>query len=319
MDAEDIGCRGDFAAMQEKPDRPAGARMQVVYNPTAGRRRLRLLEDVLARLRVRGVDIVLHPTGARGDAERLAAAIDPDDLAVAAGGDGTINEVVNGLMRRREDGRAPPALGLVPLGTANVLAREIGLPVDAASIVAALAGGRSIEFRPGRLRFAAGTRHFAMMAGVGFDADVVARVDLGIKRLLGKGAYALASGGRLLAYRPHLLRLNIDGAPYQAASVVITRGRHYAGPYVCAPGAALERPELHACLFEQPGRLAVMRYGAALLADRLARARRYRVVRGREIDVLGVQSQLVQADGDIVASLPLTADVAEQAIGLKVP
>ena len=70
MGAEDNGCRGDFAAMQDKPARPAGARMQVVYNPTAGRRRLRLLEDVLARLRSRGVDIVLHPTGARGDAAR---------------------------------------------------------------------------------------------------------------------------------------------------------------------------------------------------------------------------------------------------------
>lgn len=292
---------------------------RIIFNPTAGRRRLRLLDEVLAGLRRRGVDIELTPTSGRGDAERLAASVAPDELAVAAGGDGTINEAINGLMLARAQGREAAALGLIPLGTANVLAREIGLQFDAASIAATLAGSAEIVFRPGRLRWAAGERHFAMMAGLGFDADVVARVDLRLKRLLGKGAYALASAGRLRAYRPHLFRLSLDGAPFQAASAVISRGRHYAGPYVCAPDASLSRPELHVCLFERPGRLSVMRYGAALLTDRLALARHYRVVPARQIEVLGDDGQVVQADGDIVASLPLTADVAEQAIRLKVP
>lgn len=292
---------------------------RIIFNPTAGRRRLRLLDEVLAGLRRRGVDIELTPTSGRGDAERLAAAVAPDELAVAAGGDGTINEAVNGLMQARAQGRAAAALGLIPLGTANVLAREIGLKLDAASIAAALCGPAEIAFRPGRLRSAAGARHFAMMAGVGFDADVVSRVDLRIKRLLGKGAYALASADRLRAYRPHLFRLGLDGAPFQAASAVISRGRHYAGPYVCAPDASLSRPELHVCLFERPGRLSVLRYGAALLGDRLAQARHYRVVRARQVEVLGDDRQVVQADGDIVAALPLIADVAEEAIRLKVP
>ena len=130
---------GDFAAMQEKPDRPASARMQVVYNPTAGRRRLRVLEDVLARLRSRGVDIVLHPTGARGDAERLAAEIDPDDLAVAAGGDGTINEVVNGQ-------QAPPFDSVIVDPHGRVLAAAVTPQGAEATLVAdvPLGGGRSL-------------------------------------------------------------------------------------------------------------------------------------------------------------------------------
>ncbi|MGE0151192.1 MAG: diacylglycerol kinase family protein [Reyranellaceae bacterium] len=297
----------------------SGLSALVICNPTAGRRRLRRLRLVLDRLRAAGVDIRLQATGARGDAERLACDMAQADLVVAAGGDGTINEVINGLMAARAQGRLVPPLGIVPLGTANVLAREIGLASDPALIVAALLQGGELEFRPGRLRRGEATRHFAMMAGIGFDADVVGRVDLRWKRLLGRAAYGLASAGRFLAYRPQLFRLGIDGVPYQAASVVVSRGRHYAGPFVAAPRASLAAPELHVCLFEQPGRAAVLRYGAALLRNALPRSRAYRVVPARQVEILGDERQIVQADGDIVARLPLLLDVAPQAIRLKVP
>jgi diacylglycerol kinase (ATP) len=294
-------------------------RALVIYNPTAGRRRLRRLEDVLARLRARGVDIALEPTSSRGHAERLACDMAQADLVIAAGGDGTINEVINGLMAALAQGRVVPPLGLIPLGTANVLARELGLAVDPASVAAALLGEGELVFRPGRLRNGTLTRHFGMMAGIGFDADVVAKVDLRLKKYLGRTAYGLASAGRFFVYRPHLFRLTIDGAPYQAASVVVSRGKHYAGAFVAAPKAALASPELHVCLFEQPGRGAVLRYGLALLRNALPQARGYRVVAGREVEILGIERQVVQADGDIVAALPLRLDVAEQAIRLKIP
>ncbi len=294
-------------------------RALVIYNPTAGQRRLRRLEEVLARLRARGVDIALEPTNARGHAERLASDMAQVDLVVAAGGDGTINEVVNGLMAALAQGRQIPPLGLIPLGTANVLAREIGLATDAASVTAALLGDGELDYRPGRLRTETTSRHFVMMAGIGFDADVVSKVDLRWKRLLGRGAYGLASAGRFFAYRPHLFRLTIDGRPYQAASVVVSRGRHYAGPFIAAPDAVLASPDLHVCLFEQPGRAAVLRYGVALLSNALPQTPHYRVVRGREVEILGHEAQLVQADGDIVATLPLHLDVAEDAIRLKSP
>lgn len=291
----------------------------MIYNPTAGRRRLRRLHDVLARLRNAAVDIRLEPTNSRGHAERLACEMAQADLVIAAGGDGTINEIINGLMAALALGRAVPPLGLIPLGTANVLAREIGLNTDPASVAAALLGRGELAYRPGRLRNRAATQYFGMMAGIGFDADVVHKVDLRWKRLLGRGAYALVSAGRLFAYRPHLFRLTIDGVPYQAASVVVSRGRHYAGPFIAAPDASLATAELHVCLFEQPGRSAVLRYGLAMLRNALPQARSYRVVQGREVEIVGREIQPVQADGDIVAVLPLRFDVAEQAIRLKVP
>jgi diacylglycerol kinase (ATP) len=297
----------------------SGVSALVIYNPTAGGRRLQRLHDVLARLRQRAVDIRLEPTDSRGHAERLACDMAQADLVIAAGGDGTINEVINGLMAAQAQGRRVPPLGLIPLGTANVLASEIGLEIDADSIVEALLGQAEMEYRPGRLRNGVIMRHFGMMAGIGFDADVVSKVDIRWKRALGRGAYGLASAGRFFAYRPHLFRLTIDGAPYQAASVVVSRGRHYAGAFVAAPKASLNVPALNVCLFEQPGRFAVLRYGSALLRNALPRARGYRVVSGNTVEILGSDSQLVQADGDIVATLPLQLDVAEQAIRLKVP
>ncbi len=289
----------------------------VIFNPTAGRRRLRRLEAVLARLRSAAVDVRLQPTAMRGDAERFAREVAQADLVVAAGGDGTINEVVNGLMATAAN--AIPPLGIVPLGTANVLAREIGLADDADAVATALLEGGELDYRPGRLRAGEVTRHFVMMAGIGFDADVVGKVDLRWKRLLGRGAYALASAGRFFAYRPHLFRVVIDGVPYQAASVVVSRGRHYAGPFIAAPAAALAQPELHVCLFQQPGRAAILRYGSALLRNALPQAAAYRVVPAREVEIPENGAQIVQADGDIVARLPLRIDVAERSIRLKVP
>ena len=196
------------------------SRALVIYNPTAGRRRLRRLRRVLQALRERDVDIDLRATAARGDAERLAGEAAGFDLLAVAGGDGTINEAVNGVVAAMAAGRAMPPLGVVPLGTANVLAREIGLAGDPQAIAATLVGRAELACRPGRIRQGERVRHFVMMAGIGFDADVVSRVDLRWKRLLGRAAYGLASAGRFLAYRPHLFRLAIDGAPFQAASVV---------------------------------------------------------------------------------------------------
>ena len=161
-------------------------RLTVIFNPTAGARRGRRLEATLRILRDEGCALDLRQTKAAGDAARLARAIDPTatDLVVAAGGDGTINEVINGLV---EGGgaSAPPALAIVPLGTANVLAAEIGLGTSPRAIADAVLKGRTVSLSLGE----ANGRLFALMVGVGFDAQVVRHVDLALKRRIGKAAY----------------------------------------------------------------------------------------------------------------------------------
>ena len=158
----------------------AARRLLIIFNPAAGWRRRQRLAPVLTRLREHGCALVLRETQAPGDAERFAAEVDPDafDVVVAAGGDGTVNETINGLAR------SSLPLAVIPLGTANVLAAEIGLRTDPASLARCVAFG---EPRPITLGAANG-RRFILMAGAGFDAQVVAGISVPMKRWLGKGA-----------------------------------------------------------------------------------------------------------------------------------
>ncbi|MBB3263517.1 YegS/Rv2252/BmrU family lipid kinase [Azospirillum sp. OGB3] len=281
----------------------------MIHNPVAGARRARRLGAVLERLEQRhGVAVTLRATGGRGDAEAMARAVAPGafDAVVAAGGDGTINEVVNGLGARGDGGAAIP-LGIVPLGTANVLAHELGLPLDAEGTARVLAEGRSLPVHLG----VANGRAFAMMAGAGLDARVVERVDPRLKRLIGKGAYAVETLARIAAGGGGPYRVAVDGAePVEVASVIVAKGHFYGGRFVCAPDARLADPWLHVCLFPRSGRGNALRYLWGVTAGRLPRFPDYRILPARRVIVDGPAGEPVQGDGDVIARLPVEIALA---------
>src|SRR6266481_3989899 len=138
----------------------------LIRNPIAGRRRRGLVDAVVRQVRAEGWTVDLVDTEAVGDARRLAETCDAARYAViaVAGGDGTINEVVNGLARRSDDGPAlAPALAIVPLGTANVLAHELGLGFEAAAIARTMISGRALLVRPGEACNGGAPRCFSLM------------------------------------------------------------------------------------------------------------------------------------------------------------
>lgn len=283
-------------------------RIHIVFNPTAGWRRRARLEGVLKRLDALGADVTLRETRARGDAELIARGLDEAscDAVVAAGGDGTINEVLNGL-----GGRAPP-LGIVPLGTANVFAAEIGLPRDPVAVADIIAFGRPAPIYCG----SANGRRFAMMVGIGFDARVVEGIDLRLKRLFGKAAYVASALAALARHDASQYRVEIDGAAHSAAAVVIAKGHYYGGRFVVAAQARLDEPLLHVALFGGGGRGDVLRYACALAANRIAALGDVRILPAREVRVAGPEGEAVQIDGDVAMGLPLVATVAPQPIEL---
>lgn len=230
---------------------------------------------------------------------------------VAAGGDGTINEVINGLAVH---GEAAPPLGIVPLGTANVLAGELGLPGDARAIAEVLAHGCVRTLYPGIVN----GRRFAMMVGAGFDAHVVAALDLRLKRIIGKLAYGIGALAQLRAYRPVAYRVAVDGQVWDVASVIVAKGRFYGGRFVCAPEARLTDPILHVCLFPRIGRWNTLRYAAAVLLGVIHRLPDYRIVTADRITIDGPVGEVVQADGDITARLPLTISLSPQPLSVLV-
>lgn len=288
-------------------------RLLVIHNPTAGGRRARRLRAVVSRLEARGLSVTVKPTGKRGDAEDFARGADPAevDAVIAAGGDGTINEVINGLAVHAAAG-LPLPLGIVPMGTANVLAAELGLGMDAERIAAAIAGGRRTMIWPAL----ANGRVFSLMAGVGLDARVVERVDPRVKRLIGKGAYVAETLVQLATRPDHRYRVTLDdGEAHDVASVIVAKGHFYGGRFICAPDARLTEPELHVCLFPRGGRLNALRYVWGVTAGRLARFPEYRVVTAKRVRIEGpagdgLFADAVQGDGDVLARLPVEIALA---------
>ena len=157
---------------------------------------------------------------------------------------------------------------MIPLGTANVLAHELALPFAPRAVAAALAFGRTRPLWPGVARGADGSRLFVQMLGVGFDAQVVHRLPVPLKRVFGRGAYVLQTLrelGALCAIRRSRVRL--DDEETQAASVIVSKGRFYGGRLPAGAGRRPADPGFSVVLFSHAGTAAALMYGAALPLD----------------------------------------------------
>jgi YegS/Rv2252/BmrU family lipid kinase len=286
-------------------------RILVIHNPSAGWRRRRYFASVLAELRAQGHTVAVVTTMQPGDARVFARDISAErvDRLVIAGGDGTVNEAINGL----NDRRVP--IAVVPLGTANVLANELGLPRRAADLAAVITGGPTRTVALGRVN----GHRFSLMAGIGFDAQVVANVNSLLKQLVGPLAYVFAGLWQLMRGRRGSYVVTIDGRRYHAAAVIIAKSRYYAGPFLLAPEARIDDPRLRVCLLKRGGRLAVLRYAAALLVGCLHRLSDVQIVAAERAEISGAAGEPVQADGDVVAQLPAVIEVARDDLVLVYP
>lgn len=289
------------------------ATVPVIVNPVAGRLRAHRLQALLGRLRAAGLETEVRETRAPGDAEHLARAVIGERTGapalLVAGGDGTLNEAINGMA-----GSALP-LGILPLGTANVLAWELGVgAVDAAA--EAIAAGEMREIHLGEVN----GRVFTMMAGVGFDARVVAAVDAGWKRRIGKGEYVRQSLAEIARHQPTRYRLTLDdGQVEDAGSAIIANGHYYGGRFVAAPHARLDQPWFELRLFRRGRRIDALRYAAGLVLDRLDRLADADLARARTVRVDGPEGEPVQADGDIIARLPASISVSAHRLRVLAP
>ncbi|MEX2644048.1 MAG: diacylglycerol kinase family protein [Acetobacterales bacterium] len=289
-----------------------GRHVLVIFNPTAGWRRHRRLHRTLEALVDRGCRVTLKRTGCRGDAERFAreaAESGGFDVVVAAGGDGTINEVANGL-----EGCDTP-LAVIPLGTANVFAIEIGLRRQVAAIADIIAHGQPHPIYLGHT----GGRAFVMMLGVGFDGRAVAGIDLEFKRRFGKLAYVVSGLRELIRGNGAGLRVIADGQPYEGAWIVVSKGAHYGGAFVIARGASIEEAAFRLCIFPRARRIDLLGYLLALGLGRLHRLKTVTFLRATTVFIEGTDSEPIQADGDIIGQLPISVHVGGRPINLLAP
>lgn len=219
----------------------------IIVNPaSAGGQTGRRWPGVADRLRAAGLVFDVAPTSCRGQAEELSrqAVRDGRAMVVAAGGDGTINEVVNGLFEAGEPSAAGTCIGVLPMGTGGDLRRTLGHPLDVDRAAAVLRAGEARAIDAARIfcaGFGGGTviRHFVNIADAGIGGDVVDRVNRGGRIINGEVTFLLASIRTLLRWRNRLMRVVIDGRARElvAQQVVVANCQYYGGGMRVAPRA----------------------------------------------------------------------------------
>jgi len=222
----------------------------VIVNPaSAGGQTGRRWPGVAGRLRAAGLDFDVAPTSRRGEAEALSrqALRDGRSLVVAAGGDGTINEVVNGFFEAGEPIATGACLGVLPMGTGGDLRRTLGHPLDVEGAAAVLRAGRARTVDTGRITCAplpprgggSVVRHFVNIADAGIGGDVVDRVNRGRRLINGEVTFLLASIRTLLTWRNRPMRVVLDGRARElvAQQVVVANCRYFGGGMCVAPKA----------------------------------------------------------------------------------
>lgn len=221
---------------------------------------------------------------------------------VAAGGDGTVHEVASGLLDARRDGHDGTALALMPLGTMNVFAMELGLPVR--NVRACWRAAVEGETRNVDCWSTNGTP-LVQLGGIGLDAAVVAETSWEFKRRMGAFSY-LANAARILARPAPRLRIEVDGECLDGALVLFGNGEHYGGPIKAFPGARLDDGWLHVLVLRRQTTVDVLGFLAALATGTVESFSGADLLRGREVHVTSARPVPFEVDGEHVGETPVT-------------
>ncbi|MFQ5863449.1 MAG: diacylglycerol/lipid kinase family protein [Candidatus Brocadiales bacterium] len=293
-------------------------RLKLILNPIAGGGyALKILPTVVSILERRGYGVDVFKTSRRGDAEQVAAELpDEHSIIVAMGGDGTINEVAHGVL---SSGRDVP-LGIIPLGTANVLARELKVPLDYEQACHVIARGNMRRIDVGR---DSRHRYFVLMAGVGFDAEVVRIIESNRKGSISMLTYAVPILKAFWHYDFPKFSVEVDGRPVGegTGSVFISNTRRYTGPLIITNQARVDDGELDVFIFRERGKLKLLKYAVGALFWMADRFYDVTYVRGKEVRVSSLDNKEVayQIDGDLGGTLPQKFSVVPLALSVLVP
>ncbi len=298
------------------------------------------MQEVASVLRERDILVRLAPTLRRGHAQELAQAAIQEgaQLVLACGGDGTINEVVNGIAP------ASVPLGILPAGTANIAAKELKLPhhpVHAAQQLPSwlphrIPLGRATWPAPAESRGAspptggsepawAGRprlRYFLSVAGIGFDAYVIHKLYRGLQSSVGVGSYIHQALRQVWRYAFPQFVCWVDGKKFQATSAMVQRTSRYAGWLKLAPEAHLFEPMLTLCAFQSASRARYFLYAAAVVLRQHARMSDVQLLPAQKVACSPVDSDVkisFELDGELAGELPASFELVPDAFTILAP
>ncbi len=285
----------------------------VLGNPIAGGGQARQRIDALAaRLRERGHDTEVQLTERAGDAALRARRLEPDvDRLVVVGGDGTLNEALNGLP---DPTRVP--LAQLPTGTANLLARDLRLPFDAEGTARLLDAGELRHLDMG----CAGGRRFLMLVSAGFDALVTQELAGRRRGTLGFVGYARPILRALRRYRPPRLRVAVDGGePLACGLVIASNTRNYGGLFTVVREARCDSGQLEVCLFTRASLPSLIRVAVQGLFGGVSDKRGVVHLRGRRVSIGAEEPTPVEVDGDYFGTTPVDVELHPRCVPFVAP
>jgi diacylglycerol kinase (ATP) len=291
-----------------------------IFNPAAkgekaGRFR-RHLDEIGSRFS-------LKKTAAADDARRLAAEAVREgfDVIVAAGGDGTLNEVVNGIADE-PDGFQRARLGVLPLGTVNVFARELGIPIRFEAALQTILRGRetTIDLPTVEYQHLGSTRrrHFAQLAGAGLDARAIELVNWPLKKVIGPLAYVAAGVNAILRSQSQI-HVTDGQRELTGELVLIGNGRLYGGGFELFPGADLRDGLLDVCVFPRVNSFILARCGPVLVLRGKLPAGVATQLRAASFTLSASAPVPFEADGELVGRLPAVFSVQRNGLRVIVP
>jgi diacylglycerol kinase (ATP) len=295
-------------------------RICVIFNPAARGNKARRFRRFLSEL---SQQCALKATTGPGDARRFAQAAVATgyDIIAAAGGDGTVNEVLNGI-GDEPDGFTRTRLGVLPLGTVNVFARELKIPTRLERAWQVLKRGHERNMDLGRVDFQEKGqpqhRYFMQLAGAGLDARAIELVSWKLKKTAGPLAYVVAGFQALQETQPEL-RITSGGQTVTGELALLGNGRLYGGPFEIFPGAQLDDGRLHACVFPRVNTPSLMRLVPGLLLRKKFSEPLVRRVAGKTLELSSNIPAAFELDGEWVGQLPATFSVEPKKLRVVVP
>ncbi len=286
----------------------------LIANPAAKRASERKIRKAVELLNSSGHEVKVFLTAKRGDAEEMAreAAGSGPYLIIASGGDGTFNEVMNGIVN------TGTPMAILPMGTTNVLAKELDVPETTEGAIGVALRMNIHIVSLGRIDFlsdsAPATRYFFLMAGIGFDGETVRSVNSALKKCSGKGAYILGGMKTLMRYCPESLAFTLDGQRFAGYSGIIGKASKYGGNFKVTPDARLGDPDLYAFIMHGNRQLDLVRYTFGILTGRHLGFKDITYRRAHSIDVEGNAS--IQIDGDYIGRTPARITVVPDSLRL---
>ncbi len=292
----------------------------VIFNPAARGEKARRFRRYLDEI---GTQSTLKLTTAPGDARRLAAEAVEEGFGsvVAAGGDGTVNEVLNGITDAPR-GTEKVALGVLPLGTVNVFARELKIPMKLGPAWGTVRQGRQRLIDLPMVTFTSDgqtkSRYFAQLAGAGLDARAVELVHWDLKRRLGPLAYVVA-GLHALLETPAQITASSAGKSFNGGLVLIGNGTLYGGPFRVFPEADLGDGLLDVCIFPKVNWFTLARCGPQLLLRGNLPKSAIVSFRAEALRLSSPTHAPLEVDGELIGRVPADFSMKRQGLRVIVP